>query len=295
MALSKIAVFVASLGRPDNLRALLERLTVQTVPPAQVVLSLEKPEDCPRTDDIPLAVEIIYGPRGLTRQRNRALDRMAPDIDIVMFCDDDYVPSRFALEGVLNTFAAYPDAQGVTGRLLFDGAKGPGMPPAEATQRVDAEDARHSAAPPPTYRRPINGLYGCNMAMRVSAIGDTRFDEALPLYGWLEDTDFTLRVSHALIETDGFYGVHCAEKGGREKIGVRLGYMQVANAIYLYRKGSIRLSRLVGLLYRPVLTNHVRILSPEPWIDRAGRARGNRDALIDLARGRCEPGRILSY
>ncbi len=295
MALPKLAVIVASLGRPDNLRVLLERLAVQTRKPDQVLLSLEKPEDASSYEDIPLSVEVIYGPRGLTRQRNRGLNALQPDIDIVLFCDDDYVPSKYTVEGVLNAFDAFPEINGISGRLLADGARGPGIPPARAVAMVDAEDERLGAAPTPTKIGAMNGLYGCNMAMRMSAIGGQRFDEDIPLYGWLEDTDFTLRATPMQIQTDAFFGVHCAEKVGRESRGAVLGYSQVANAIYIYRKGLISIPRLAGLLLRPILNNHLKLLTPEPWIDRAGRARGNREAIKDLIRGCCHPHRVLSH
>jgi len=42
----------------------------------------------------------------------------------------------------------------------------------------------------------IYGTYGCNMTFRLKPIRSNAilFDENLPLYGWQEDIDFSLRV-----------------------------------------------------------------------------------------------------
>jgi glycosyltransferase involved in cell wall biosynthesis len=95
----KISVVIASLGRPQNIAALLASLAAQSQLPAQVILSMETTGDTPPDADYPFVVEKIFGLRGSSAQRNRGLDRLNPDIDIVVFYDDDFVPSRFALAG----------------------------------------------------------------------------------------------------------------------------------------------------------------------------------------------------
>jgi hypothetical protein len=42
-----------------------------------------------------------------------------------------------------------------------------------------------------------------------------------------------------------------------------------------------------------VIANHALSLRPEAWIDRRGRVAGNWLALVDIARGRIDPMRIL--
>ena len=95
-----IAVIIASLGRPHSVAALLDRLAVQTLRPAQVILSVEKRADAPPSQGLPFQVEHLFGPRGSCVQRNRGLDRLRPDIDAVVFYDDDFIPSRYAIAGV---------------------------------------------------------------------------------------------------------------------------------------------------------------------------------------------------
>jgi len=42
-----------------------------------------------------------------------------------------------------------------------------------------------------------------------------------------------------------------------------------------------------------VVANHLRLLRPEPWVDRRGRARGNWLALRDALAGRLDPMRVM--
>ncbi|MEM9371892.1 MAG: family 2 glycosyl transferase, partial [Pseudomonadota bacterium] len=82
-------------------------------------------------------------------------------------------------------------------------------------------------------------------------------------------------------------------RSGRETSGHLLGYSQVANPIYLMRKGSLPRRFALKLMLRNVVSNHAKCVRPEPWIDRRARARGNRLAIWDLIRGRSDPERIL--
>jgi hypothetical protein len=87
-------------------------------------------------------------------------------------------------------------------------------------------------------------------------------------------------------------GVHLGVKSGRIS-GLRFGYSQIANPLYLHRKGTLALSRAVRQMTRNVLSNAARALRPEPWCDRRGRLRGNALAARDWLRGRLDPRRIL--
>lgn len=288
----RIGVIIASLGRPENVAVLLTRLANQSVMPAQVILSMESAADAPPDRDWPFAVEKIFGPRGSSVQRNRGLDRMAPDIDVVIFYDDDFVPSRFALSGLAQFFAANPGIAGADGLVLADGATGPGISPEAAQQIADAADAAADNKAGKVLRQK-HGLYGCNMAYRTAAIAGIRFDENLPLYAWFEDLDFGGRITGPLVSTDAFRGVHCGEKRGRERNGRRLGYSQIANPLYLVRKGTLPRSLAIKFILRQFLANHAKSIWPEPWIDRKGRVAGNWLAVRDIILGRADPRRIL--
>jgi len=45
-------------------------------------------------------IHVIYGEKGLCAQRNRVLEYMVDDYDYLVFFDDDFVPSKFAVERI---------------------------------------------------------------------------------------------------------------------------------------------------------------------------------------------------
>jgi glycosyltransferase involved in cell wall biosynthesis len=235
---------------------------------------------------------------GLTPQRNAILDRCG-DVDVVVFFDDDFLPHAGYLEEIERAFAANPDVAMITGRVVADGIIGPGLSPESARCILDGPEIGRAG----TARRPrsatlvevYNG-YGCNMAVRVSALeaGRLRFDESLPLYGWLEDVDFSRRLARRgrIAMCPLALGVHLGAKSARLS-GVRLGYSQVANPLYLARKGTMATHRALHQILRNVAMNAARSLRPEPYIDRRGRLWGNLLGAADLLMNRLAPTRVL--
>ena len=107
---TSVGVLVASCGRPDELGQLLDRLDRQTLPPSRVVLSVVEPGDLP-----PGAADramVLIGLKGSCAQRNRGLDMLAGQCDLLFICDDDYLPSDRALERMAGLFEAFPDIVG---------------------------------------------------------------------------------------------------------------------------------------------------------------------------------------
>ena len=287
---TRVAVAIASLGRPDTVREVLQALRQQTRPADLVVLSVTGPDDLPDGLDQE-AVTVVTGPKGSCAQRNLAIETLAGKADFIVFLDDDYVPSRYALEGIETFFQENPGIVGVTGYLIADGIKGPGISYEDARDMVAAYDAKPRTRP--AILKSVDGLYGCNMAFRSSAIGKTRFDEALPYYGWLEDNDFSNRLMHhgELVHTNAFAGVHCGVKSARSP-GIRVGYSQIANPLYLVKKGSLRRAKAYKLMSRNMIANHAKCARPEPWVDRWGRVKGNWLALRHLVTGKISPDHI---
>lgn len=263
--------------------------------PAEWHVSIGKTQDEAKALCIP---EVILSPKGLPAQRNAGLKLVIDDSDIVVFFDDDYIPSIYALEGIARAFEIYPELSGLTGKLVSDGIGGPGIDPADAVALIETWDANPNALSGITKPKKLadrRGLYGCNMAFRTSRIGDIRFDERLPLYGWLEDIDFSSRIPGSKIVTDALVGVHCGVKRGRELRGDMLGYSQIANPFYLWKKGSIKARFGLKLAARNMLSNHARVFWAEPWVDRKGRARGNWRAIKDIILAKSAPEKILNF
>ncbi len=286
----RIAVIIATTGRAELLARTVARLGRQTRRADRVILSgVTEADTAGVTEAAGFAVEVIRGARGLPRQRNAGLRHLAGGADVVVFFDDDFVPTDDYLAVLEREFAAHPDLVGATAVLLADGINSPGIAFDRACEIIAAR-----TAPPALCERPLPALYGCNLCIRLTAAEGLWFDEALPLYGWQEDVDFSYQLGRkgTLIYTNQLAGVHLGTKGGRTS-GRRLGYSQIANPVYLLRKKTIPRGLAFRLMARNLAANCARSIWPEPYVDRFGRLRGNARALVDLACGRIHPERIL--
>ena len=287
----RIAVGIATRGRAAILAETLTELDRQSRAPDRIVVCHVTDADAAGIAARFPGVELLVGAPGLPAQRNRILDALG-DCDAVLFLDDDFLAAPGWLAVLEAVLAARPDCVVATGRVIADGAKGPGLTPDEARALLAAD------TPPadPLAVAPAFNAYGCNMALRLAPMRThgLRFDEALPLYAWYEDIDLSRRLlPHGVIlRLEGARGVHLGVKQGRVP-GRRLGYSQVVNPIYLARKGSFPWSHALPSAARHTLINLMRSARPEPEVDRWGRFRGNLRGLWDLARGRAEPGRVL--
>lgn len=287
----RIVVAIATAGRPQIVAEALARLAVQTRPADHVLVVGAAADDSPPP---PLTANARFAQapvKGLSAQRNHALRLVAGEADILVFIDDDYAAAPEFVAGVDRLMTEHPEVVAASGHLIADGIHSQGLDFAQADALI-ADYAERG--PHDHWMTNETGVYGCNMAFRVGAAPAARFDENLPLYSWLEDTDFSAHFARAgrVVRTNYFAGVHLGVKSGRVS-GLRLGYSQIANPVYLVRKGTAAPGFAFKLAAGNFLANLVKSLRPEPWIDRRGRLRGNLLALFDLMRGRADPRRVL--
>lgn len=286
----RIAIGIATRGRPEILAEILRELALQSRPPDRIIVSHVAESDVSGAGVLP-RVEFVTGAAGLARQRNTILDAV-DDCDIVLMIDDDFLPQRHYVAATLAIFASQADVVVTTGQVLADGARGPGLSMAASRDIL----ARAGDDLPGPEIEPTFSGYGCNMALRLAVIRahGLRFDERLPLYGWYEDIDFCRRLGRhgRIVRVAAARGVHLGVKGGRTS-GRRLGYSQVVNPLYLWRKGTYPLDHALRSIGRHLLINGARSFWPEAWVDRRGRLIGNLLALVDMLRGRARPERIL--
>lgn len=288
-----IAIGIATRGRPGILAETLAEISRQTRAPDRILVCHVDQSDVGTLPESRPDISFLRSPAGLPRQRNAILDA-ATDADIVLFLDDDFFPAPAWLQVLEQVMGAYPGCVVATGTVIADGAKGPGIAPVAARTLLAAD------VPPPdpgSVAPHFNG-YGCNMALRMAPVRAHRIraDEALPLYAWYEDIDVTRRLAAAsggtILRLAGARGVHLGAKSARTP-GLRLGYSQVVNPIYLMRKGSFPWNHAIPSAARHCLINLLRSLRPEPEVDRFGRFRGNMLGLFELLLGRAAPARIL--
>jgi GT2 family glycosyltransferase len=199
----RIAVGIATTGRPAILAATLAHLAAQTRPPDRLLVCPASPADIAGVPPGP--AEVVPAPAaGLTAQRNRILDAAA-ECDLVVFFDDDFLPAPAWLARAEALFLREPAVAAATGAVIADGAQGPGLTPEQAHALLAAD---HGGA----GLRDVTNAYGCNMALRLATLRAhaLRFDERLPLYGWFEDVDLTYRLRRhgRVVRDDSMRGVH---------------------------------------------------------------------------------------
>jgi len=291
----RLVVAIPSTGRAPILPDTVREIARQERLPDLLILSLVAPQDIGDLDPdaLPFPVSVVYGPKGATGQRNRVFEECNPD-DVVLMLDDDFLMAPDYLQKTLEVFQDDPEVVLATGTVLADGIVGPGYNHEQGSALL-AE--RNTPDLPDTITTAFSG-YGCNFAFRVSVVAayELWFDEDLPLYSWLEDVDFSRRLARygKLVKSGAMRGVHLGTKTGRTP-GVKLGYSQIANPVYLLRKGSMTPRHVFEMTARNTLSNIMHSFQSRPYADFRGRLKGNLMAVIDLLRGRISPDRILDF
>ncbi len=293
-----LAVGIPTRGRAAILAETLADLKLQTRPPDRVFVAYFEPSDVADAPERFPDVRFIRGtgPGGSCSQRNCLLEAFGSDFDLIFIQDDDFFAQRDYLDRAVEVFRRDPSVVGLTGKILHNGATGPGYTVEFARSVLGAISSV------PTYDQqppgPTFNTDGCNMAFRLPAIQEhgVRFDEQMPGYGWYEDIDFSRRLLPygSLVLVPGTQGIHLGAKVGKTS-GKRFGYSQVANPIYLAHKGIFRWPDALNRIGRNLVANVAHSVKPEPYIDRHGRLRGNFLGFRDLLRGRLHPGRILDF
>jgi GT2 family glycosyltransferase len=289
----KIAIAIATAGRREVLTETVVFMRNQQRRAEEFLLCPAKPEDAD-VEKLAAAQDnlaVVQSPVGLCHQRNALM--AASRADVMVFFDDDFLPDADFLTEIEKLFLANPDVVMATGLVLADGGAGPGL------EMATGETILAAAGPnlAPATLKPVYNGYGCNMAIRLDTVRrhGLRFDEQLPLYSWLEDVDFSRAIAAygRVVKSDRLRGVHLGTKKAGRSPGRRLGYSQIANRVYIMRKGNMHMRFAVSGSLRNISANLIRSINPEPWADRRGRLAGNAIALWDLVRGRLDPTRIL--
>jgi GT2 family glycosyltransferase len=286
----KIGLIIASYGRPELVRQLLTCIERQVRLPDEIVLSVVTEKDFEAGPATSLKVDVVHSSPGLCAQRNKGLGRLQDRVDVVLFIDDDFWMSETYIAELERIFLLNEEVVAVTGLVLADGATSQGIPIADADSYL-----KNYVPAPSKSMRDVPATYGCNMAFRASKIRDLKFDERLPLYGWQEDVDFSaqLRSRGRVVATDLVWGVHLGTKKGKIS-GVRFGYSQVINPLFIVRKGNMSRLRALRLISKNIIANVVKSAFPERYIDRWGRLKGNIIGLLHAARGKLDPMYVLN-
>jgi len=300
-------VIVATKGRAPEVRYLLDAMLEQESVADGIYVIGSEPADLAGLDAHPILLKtrlrlLISPTPGSTFQRNCGIDALLADRDgepfdeswFAAFFDDDFRPARSWLAACAEVFRSDPSVVAMTGRVLADGVKGPGLSEDQANAYLSGSIPPQAHWASGDTRRAVACVYGCNMAFVDRAIVMCRFDEALPLYGWQEDQDFTGQAARLgrVVYEPSCVGVHLGSKLGRTS-GRRLGYSQIANPVFLMKKRTMRTRKALTLIARSLLSNALHSVVVHPFVDYRGRFKGNLLACADLLRGVGHPQRVL--
>ena len=207
--------------------------------------------------------------RGLTKQRNFGLKKVAESSKIVCFLDDDIVLTPSYFENLISTYNKFPEARGVGGYIIDEvewkrAEKREGVNSKEYTidgyKRRDSSrfilrkklglmpDSFPTFMPPEGHGRSVGFLppsgktylvetfMGGVSSYRKEVFNQLKFSAFFKGYGLYEDTDFTLRLSKLgklyLNTAARLYHVH--DEDGRPN-QFKYGKMVVRNGWYVWR------------------------------------------------------------
>jgi glycosyltransferase involved in cell wall biosynthesis len=272
---SSVSVVIATAGRPDILHDTIQSLYRQSIAPFEIIVCL--PDYASIRPSTAAVSKVIESLRGLCPQRNAGLKAVRGEY--TLFLDDDIELPPDYMKICLRIMQQNPHIALVGGWAFIEGTGR-----AEALELIAKEAAIDDSLPDCV---PAFSCYGCNMFVRSDIARRELFDENLPLYGWLEDYDWSRRIAKhgAVAWSAKARVVHLRTPSGRTDSRL-FGYSQIANPLYLYHKGTMPGRKLVSH-WAGSLAGNLRHL-------RKSHLRGNSLALWDFVCGRIHPRRILA-
>ncbi|MDW8849229.1 glycosyltransferase [Flavobacterium sp. MMLR14_040] len=271
----KFSLIVCTYMRPASLVALLKSVEKQTLYPNEIIVvdgSLNRETEIALTNNEFQNLKYFLvndEDRGLTKQRNFGISKVAEDSEIVCFLDDDTVLESDYFVEIIKTFQTNNDVSGVGGVAineykwklqqenvlynknkfyLFEGYYykeglrnvmrnylglasnlGPGKMP-------NYSHGRTCGFPMTGKTYEVDLLIGMSMSFRKSVFDKINFSRFFEGYGLYEDADFSLRAlefGKNVINTKAHLSHFHAESGRPNKY--KYGIMVVRNGWYVWR------------------------------------------------------------
>lgn len=267
----RIAVIICTKDREQDLRRALSSLCGQVYLPAEVIVvdagtGIDpEPWFNGKFSRAPFRITYLKSEKGLPHQRNRGIEVVDKNTDVISFIDDDVELTPEYYEHVVAAFERTENrvVLGICGNalnetersridrfvrnvfLITDNYSGASLPSGDAGHIFE-----------PKKDSVVAVLSGCNMSFRASVFFSLglRFDEKLSGYAYMEDQDISLRAARygELWQLSGARLVHHVSKEGRPNQR-ELFNMYVQNSFYLFKKNnSPNLFRFVFYFWRLV-------------------------------------------
>jgi GT2 family glycosyltransferase len=271
----EFSLIICTYKRSQALLQLLESIRLQTVYPNEILIVDGSPDTnteemlCENVFDKLVYFKVDEQNRGLTKQRNYGIGKVASQTDIVCFLDDDTILTKNYFEEIIKTYTQYPNALGVGGyitnevdwefkgidfvptisqfkfdgwvrkegsRFVFrkkiglDADKKPGYLPEFSHGRSI------SFLPPSGKIYQVEQLMGGVSSFKKQVFESIQFSTYFEGYGLYEDADFTLRLSklgEIYVNTNAQLEHHHHPSGRPNQYDY--GKMVVRNGWYIWR------------------------------------------------------------
>lgn len=242
------SVIICTKDREKDLLECLDSLIAQTLLPEELVIVDAGKENGikgkleEKVKTTPIKLKYIRTEPGLTRQRNLGVKNSKGDI--VFFFDDDVILDKDYLKKALAIYYSSGNngkIGGVSGKMLK--RKSP-HPLVSAFRKIFFLSPIGMLPPGffdhtlfPKERSQVRIFSGCNMSYRKEVFKEFEFDERLKGYSFMEDVDFSFRVSqkHTLIQTSDATLLHNFAPASRDGLKRRIE-MEMSNTSYLFWK-----------------------------------------------------------
>ncbi|MBN3040112.1 MAG: glycosyltransferase [Candidatus Omnitrophica bacterium] len=242
----KLGFIVPTKGRYDLLSRLIESISKQDIKPDLLIVVDANTKESPGSiNDRGLQLKYVYtGPNSLTEARNIGIKHIPDDFELVGYLDDDVILCEKAVEQMLKFWvnssekiagAAFNIINERKSRrlwflkiLFLTGDKQPGnILPSGYQTLLDNLDKD-------TFTK---WLPGGVTIWRKRIFNDFSFDEAIKNYGYIEDLDFSYRVSKdykliALKEPKLIHNPHPVKSSD----SVGFGISEILNRFYFINK-----------------------------------------------------------
>jgi glycosyltransferase involved in cell wall biosynthesis len=289
---------VPTKDRPADLRRMLRSVFEQTVHPDQLIVvdgGTETVEGV--VEEFPeLKIEYLREyPPSLARQRNAGMAALRPDITVAGYLDDDLVLQPGASAAMFGFWARAPQAIGGTAFNIVNVRRPWGI---SVKRLLLIDTPRPGVVLPSGYNSsicPVAGdvetdwLFGGATMWRREVIDEFRYDEWYTGTGYLEDLDYSYRVSrryHLAVVSDAKV-LHLSPPMRRDR-NFLLGKWQAINRVYFVRKhAELSLPACYWSLVGQTAVNLARgLLALDSGY--VMRAWGNAVGLSQVARGRLD-------
>jgi glycosyltransferase involved in cell wall biosynthesis len=294
----KLAFVVPTYNRPDDLRRMLTSLSGQSVQCTQCIIvdASDEPVRYILEEFPALPLDYVYvSPPSLSEQRNAGMQKLQPGITLAGYLDDDIVLLDGTLEAMLSFWETAP---GEVGGARFN-IEDDFVAPAKWWQLLFLMNGNEMGAVLKSgvgtgIGTVANDIYvqwlsGGATIWRREVISEFDYDEWYEGHGFLEDLDYSYRVSkkYKLVVIANARVLHLTRPLRKDR-NYLLGQWQVINRIYFVKKhpelslplcywaifGNLSLSLVMGIL--------------KPRSGRLNRAWGNFVGLTKTLTGRME-------